>query len=189
MFKKLSLVLILVVLFSIPVFVFSANPTGLNALKSNLDRTGQAAGADTSGDLQTIVGTGINAALTLIGLIFLILMVYAGYLWMTARGSEEVITKSKGIVTAAIIGLVLVVSAYAITAFVTGRFETGNQPALGCCTWLDNETEENLTVCEAMTQNSCDTAKQSAEANPGAGITNVQYSSLRCEAIETCPKL
>lgn len=81
--------------------------------------------ADKSGvskqDVGTIAGTAINAALTLVGLIFLILMVYAGFLWMTARGEESQIEKAKGMITAAIIGLVIVLSAYAITALVTGR--------------------------------------------------------------------
>ncbi|OGH64549.1 MAG: hypothetical protein A3J66_01650 [Candidatus Magasanikbacteria bacterium RIFCSPHIGHO2_02_FULL_47_14] len=69
------------------------------------------------------IGTVINAALTLVGLIFLVLMVYAGYLWMTARGESEQIDKARQIITASIIGLVIVLSAYAISTFVTGRFE------------------------------------------------------------------
>ena len=104
-----------------PVWVRAA--TGLGLLNQNLTNAGAEAGTSDSGDLQSIVGTVINAALTLVGLIFLILMVYAGYLWMTARGSDEIINKAKGIITAAIIGLVLVISAYAITVFVTKRFE------------------------------------------------------------------
>jgi len=120
--KKIFLSLGLLTILLAPILAFAA-PTGLGALTKNLEDTGKSAEIDTSGDLQTIVGTGINAALTLVGLIFMILMVYAGYLWMTARGAEEVATKAKGIITMAIIGLVLVVSAYAITAFVTGKFQ------------------------------------------------------------------
>lgn len=71
------------------------------------------------GDVGTIVGQVINTALTLVGITFLVLMVYAGYLWMTARGEENQITKAKDILKSTIIGLVLVLSAYAITVFVT----------------------------------------------------------------------
>ena len=46
-------------------------------------------------------------------------MVYAGYLWMTARGEEEKITKAQNIIKGTIIGLIVVMSAYAITYFVT----------------------------------------------------------------------
>ncbi len=67
------------------------------------------------------IGTVIKAALSMVGVIFLTLMVYAGYLWMTARGQEEEIDKAQKIITAAIIGLVIVVGAYSITSFVIPR--------------------------------------------------------------------
>lgn len=76
----------------------------------------------TEGDLSAIVGIAINAALTLVGLFFLMLMVYAGYLWMTARGESDQVEKAKKIIVGALIGLVIVVSAYAITVFVTTGF-------------------------------------------------------------------
>lgn len=77
------------------------------------------------GDIGNVVGKGINIALTLVGLIFLILTVYAGFLWMTARGDEGQVEKAQEIITASVIGLIIVVSAYAITTFVTKRFDTG----------------------------------------------------------------
>lgn len=70
-------------------------------------------------DIGTISGRVVNTALTLVGIIFLLLMVYAGYLWMTARGEESQINKALDIVKGTVIGLVLVMSAYAITVFVT----------------------------------------------------------------------
>ena len=54
----------------------------------------------------------------MLGMIFLILMLYGGYLWMTAAGKEERVTKAKNLITAAIIGVIIVVSAYAISYFV-----------------------------------------------------------------------
>lgn len=74
------------------------------------------------GDLGSLTGQIINTALQLVGIIFLALMVYAGYLWMTAQGEESQIEKAKKIVTSAIVGLILTLSAYAITALVTGKF-------------------------------------------------------------------
>ena len=65
-----------------------------------------------------IIGAGVGAALSLIGVIFLILMIYAGYNWMTARGEEEKVEKAKDTITRAIIGLIIVVGAYAIWAFI-----------------------------------------------------------------------
>ncbi|MBI4779655.1 hypothetical protein HY797_04380 [Candidatus Falkowbacteria bacterium] len=68
--------------------------------------------------LSQMIGVIIAAALALIGSIFLILMLYAGYNWMTARGEEEKVTKAKDTITRAIIGLIIVVGAYAIWSFV-----------------------------------------------------------------------
>ncbi len=93
----------------------------LNNAGANLGKTAELAGT-TNGDVSSIVGIAINALLTLVGLFFLILMVYAGYLWMTARGEADQVEKSKKIIVGALIGLVIVLSAYAITVFVTGGF-------------------------------------------------------------------
>ncbi len=73
--------------------------------------------------IEVVVGQAIGAVLTLVGLFFLVLMVYAGILWMTARGEEEQIKKSQRIIVAAVIGFFITVAAYAITNFVVGRFE------------------------------------------------------------------
>ncbi len=68
--------------------------------------------------LAETAGTVVKAALSLIGIIFLSLMVYAGFLWMNARGDEGEIDKSKEIIKAAIIGLIITTAAYSITAWV-----------------------------------------------------------------------
>jgi len=57
----------------------------------------------------------IRNVLAVIGVLFIALMVYAGFLWMTAGGNEDNIDKAKGLIKAAIIGLFIIVSAYAIT--------------------------------------------------------------------------
>jgi hypothetical protein len=88
----------------------------------NLGRVGQTAGTE-EGSIENIVGRVIRTALTLVGTIFFVLMIYAGFLWMTARGDEAKVEKAQSIIKAAMIGLVIVVAAYAITVFVTGAFE------------------------------------------------------------------
>ena len=104
---------------------------GLKSAGSLFQQVGGDAGANTYSQPQQLIGTGINAALTLVGLIFLILMIYAGYLWLTARGEEEPINKAKKIITSSIVGFVLVASAYAITVFVGKRFEQGGSGTVG----------------------------------------------------------
>ena len=70
--------------------------------------------------LAETIGLVVKAALSMVGAIFLLLMVYAGYLWMTARGEEEMVKKSQKIIISSIIGLIIVVASYTLTNFVVG---------------------------------------------------------------------
>ncbi|MFA4941180.1 MAG: hypothetical protein WC582_01100 [Patescibacteria group bacterium] len=75
-------------------------------------------GAPKQTDVPTIVGSIIGAGLSFIGILFFILVIYGGFLWMTARGNEEQVNKAIGIITQAAIGLIIVAAAYLITRFV-----------------------------------------------------------------------
>lgn len=75
----------------------------------------------TNQDPRLVVGRIINVSLTLLGTIAVVLMVYAGFLWMTAGGNDDQITKARGIIYAAVIGLIIILSAYAITNFIIGN--------------------------------------------------------------------
>ena len=60
----------------------------------------------------------IQVVLGFLGIIFIILIIYAGFVWMTSAGNEEKISKAKKTLIAAIIGITIVLLAYAITGFV-----------------------------------------------------------------------
>ena len=87
----------------------------------------KAVGADAGAFLSTRLGSIIGTLLSFLGVIFMVLVIYAGVLWMTARGAEAQVDKAKDILVNAIIGLILVLAAYAITAFVGGQL-TNIQP-------------------------------------------------------------
>lgn len=85
----------------------------------HLNQVGDTAKYDTKEDrLYIVVGRFIQTFLSFLGVIFILLTVYAGYLWMTARGKEEKVEEAQSILTNAVIGLVIIVAAYAITYFV-----------------------------------------------------------------------
>lgn len=69
-------------------------------------------------DLPTLIGSVIGSVLTVIGVLFFILSVYGGFLWMTARGNEQEVTKGKNTLIAAIIGVIIVMASYAVTSLV-----------------------------------------------------------------------
>ena len=76
------------------------------------------AGFNSAATVGGIVATIIRAVLGLLAIIFLVLIVYAGYLWMMARGNEDDVKKAKDIIISATIGLIIVIAAYSITSFV-----------------------------------------------------------------------
>ena len=82
---------------------------------------GQGSGFNTKVTFEKIAGAIITSAVSLMGVIFLGLALYAGYGWMTARGNEEAVEKAKNTLTNAIIGLVVVLAAYAISYFIVSR--------------------------------------------------------------------
>jgi hypothetical protein len=103
--------------------VFAQNEEKGNSVGSLLEEAGKAAKYNVSdvkeGNITTasIAGGIIKIFLSLLGVIFVVLMIYGGYLWMTARGNQEQVTKAKELIINAVIGLAIVVAAYAITYF------------------------------------------------------------------------
>ncbi len=83
------------------------------------------AGYSTGTTFDSIIGQVILTALSLLGIIFLILLIYAGYLWMTASGNDQQVSKAKGMIITAVIGLVIVLSAYSISYFVLSSLQSG----------------------------------------------------------------
>lgn len=80
---------------------------------------------NTQSTLPGVAGVVVNSALSLIGVFFFILMVYAGFTWMKSMGSSEDVEKSKEIIQTAIIGLVIVSAAYAISNFIFTKLNAG----------------------------------------------------------------
>lgn len=65
-----------------------------------------------------IVASIILVFIGLLGVVFVVLLIYGGYMWLTAQGEETKTKKSQGLIFNAIIGLLIILSAYAIAYFV-----------------------------------------------------------------------
>ncbi|MDO8425856.1 MAG: pilin [bacterium] len=72
--------------------------------------------------LEEVIGSIIYTGLSLIGIVFLGLMLYSGIRWMTAQGDSKHIEKARETIKAAIMGIVVVGLAFAITKFVLEVF-------------------------------------------------------------------
>lgn len=71
-----------------------------------------------TGTLSEALTSIINAALTLVGVIALGTMVYGGFRWMTAAGNDNQIDEAKRILTASVIGLIIIIISWAVVNFV-----------------------------------------------------------------------
>jgi hypothetical protein len=92
---------------------------GLGDSSDNMDDLAGWAGFDTTvEDPEPIIGQVIKTIISFLGVIFFILIVYGGFMWMTARGNTDQIDKAKKIIMNSIVGLVLVLFAYAITWYI-----------------------------------------------------------------------
>lgn len=70
------------------------------------------------------VGAVINGFLAIMSTVFFLLMLYGGWIWMTAQGDTAQVKKAKDLIVAAIIGLIIIGGSYAVTIFFV---ETINQ--------------------------------------------------------------
>lgn len=84
-----------------------------------LDTTAVGAGFNIGvGAPEVIVGKIIFTVLSFLGLIGFCLVLYAGFLWMTAGGEEDQISQAKDILKAAVIGLAIILFSYGVTTLV-----------------------------------------------------------------------
>ncbi len=70
---------------------------------------------------EKFIGKIIVMIISFVGIIFLVLTVYAGYLWMTAGGNKEQVTKAQELLVNGIIGVIIVLAAYIISYYIIGR--------------------------------------------------------------------
>lgn len=95
----------------------------------------------------------VNVVLSMVSIVFFILMTYAGLRWMTSRGNEELAAKAKHALEAAVIGIIITVSAYALSNFVLSRLGAGSAggggtTAGGAVCKVDKDCAGNNIVCE-----------------------------------------
>jgi hypothetical protein len=90
--------------------------TASDQLAGGLEAT-SATGLSTT-DIRVIVSRIINAFFGLLGLVAVTLFMYAGYIYMTARGDAAQLDRAKQIMVSAVVGLIILLSAYAIAQFI-----------------------------------------------------------------------
>jgi len=83
---------------------------------------------DPKGGLIEVVVKIIEIALSLVGLLFLSLTLYGGFMWMTAVGSSDKVEKAVDTIKNGIIGVVVVFLSYSIVFFVFSILSEATNP-------------------------------------------------------------
>jgi len=76
-------------------------------------------------DLPTIVGRIISIFLSVLGIVLLGYIFYGGWLWMSAKGDADQAKKARTVFRNAVVGLVIIASAFAITQFILAQIMGG----------------------------------------------------------------
>lgn len=99
-------------IWALPMAALAQDPFGTAIIEPTL--------SDTLGtqDPRVTVAKIINIALSLLGIISVVIILIGGFTWMIAGGNEENVDKAKKRIFAGIIGLAIVLSAYAIATWV-----------------------------------------------------------------------
>lgn len=102
-------VMVLTIL-ALPVVVGAQDPFGVDEA--------QFAGLGTQDDLKETIRQIVNLLLGFLGIIAVIILLWGGFMWMTAAGDEGKVDKAKKLIVAAIIGIIIIIAAWSIVAFV-----------------------------------------------------------------------
>ena len=106
-------------LLMLPVVVLAQKPVldlGLTPVEQNI--------ALGTSDIRVTIARIINVALGLLGVVCVVIVIAGGVMWMTSAGDPAKTGKAKGIIVAGIIGLAIILSAYAIASFVISNLTT-----------------------------------------------------------------
>lgn len=114
--KKKYITLLMLIIIIMPLISFGANLSELLGVTA-----GPSYGDTNEESLVIAIGKMINIVLSFLGVIFLILLIYSGFMWMTARGNEGQVESSKKIMVRAIIGVIIILVSFIITWFVMGN--------------------------------------------------------------------
>lgn len=121
--STLASVIFFIILLPTPVYASSGNWGGCT--EKITDAAGRTAEIATLRCLPVVFGNLVNAALIFVGTIAVILIVYAGIRFVTSGGDQKKVAQARQIITYALIGLVLVLSSFAIIAIIA--YTTGTE--------------------------------------------------------------
>jgi cytochrome bd-type quinol oxidase subunit 2 len=113
-----SLLAFVVCLFSSFLLTNFSLASTFDTINKGFTDTGSQAGYGTQGNFAKVWTTYINGFVAIISTLFVVIIIYSGFLWLTARGREEQVTRAKTWMMQAVIGLAIIVGARILVELV-----------------------------------------------------------------------
>lgn len=98
---------------------FAGNPLNTPILNNAANRAGYKTDINPENAFSEILGNIVFTLVSFVGIFFVLLIAYGGYVWMNARGSENDVEKAKRIIRDAIVGLVVLSASYSVWLLVS----------------------------------------------------------------------
>jgi len=117
-FKKIKYFLTVIIFF---LFIGQANAGVFETIGNTFKITGEKAGYEKNINENSLAWSWqgyVNGLLIMIGAFFLLQMIYGGWLWMSARGNDQQVEKSKHIILNSLIALGIIIGAKIIAEIV-----------------------------------------------------------------------
>jgi len=120
--KKLQSIVsiaVMTIMLAMGVVGYANNASAANFINPN--DLGISYGGDTglgNRDVRDTVASIIKVALGLLGIVAVVIILIGGFTWMTAGGNDERVGQAKKWIFSGVIGLAIILSAYAIASFV-----------------------------------------------------------------------
>ncbi|MFZ5364643.1 MAG: pilin [Patescibacteria group bacterium] len=90
-------------------------------VEQGLETAAKEAGVGRQENLPVLIGNILEYILGFVGVALLVVVIYGGFLWMTAGGEEEQVRRGRNYIFNGIIGLAIILSSYAILSYVMTR--------------------------------------------------------------------
>ncbi len=118
-----ALCLVVAIIFGVITPVVTFAETGIPTKMLTDTKIGETLGGGTV-DLPTVIGNVVKFILGFLSVVFVILIIYSGFKWMTAGGDSKKVDEAKSVMKNAIIGLIIVMCSYAIATVIFNIINT-----------------------------------------------------------------
>ncbi|NCF74981.1 MAG: hypothetical protein GWO87_00625 [Xanthomonadaceae bacterium] len=120
-FIAIAIILLLFPCFTLLATDDTASPNLTNS-SGFLNGAAQKVGFNTEKtEMEPVLGKIIKTLISFLGVVFFVLIIYGGFIWMTAGGNNDKVATAKNIIINSVIGLAIVMFAYAITWYIVSQ--------------------------------------------------------------------